>query len=1502
MAMPDGFGHHNLPDGSIMATFHAISVQSHQSDHVVLPEGIPFTIVRGGQSIQDAPDDSTHVFGGFLLMSPERIDRLGGLKCGTGWTALKVKPQIIEGTSPILCSINMHDEESGSIIRHAMGSDNAILVDVCAGIGGWHYGGRPFNLRPAISIEIDEEVANVMCYNHHLQKFSPARFSSATKSELNVWVQTGILVNGDFTDDSFWETLGHRGIKAFFASLPCPPWSRLTGANGLSDARGKLFQSFAFMMNVFRPVLIALENLPGLVSHPDWGCILKSFEDVGFVLSHESVDSLTQVLPMSRDRLSLIFVNKTHASELTTLKLRSFPLPTMVYDPNPRKLGVYHEEEPVQVMIATCIKPAQEELLTDRSMWPKNWKLTRPLIDNRVQIEDRLISQNAVMPCVVAKYAQPESISTRLLVEKGLVMKITQSPLGPRWFSPIEIQAALGFPMAFMHTRNDNLAYHVLGNSISPAHAAATIARAIALYPELCPNPVRLTDALGKILAQVPRYPFYSVDWDEQFYWTIPKTSVTRPLHDFTGNIPELHSSLKRPLPDEGTDPGLLSVSPAAPPQNAVQSTSHQCTSFEQVLQCVDEDATMTVFKLIAPSLYIQEFACNPGCNFWISGFSSRGCSQVPDWNFKIVDSQDSWTSHVFVKGNPTVGEVIQVAIPCARPVMCETLTVGGIELDWDTAMPHAGTLLIEFRKALRVIHVAGTPLVFNLFCDPIDTVRMICNDHPMLSQVQGSPEAVGIDCRIQSKSLDLLRLGSSDPMLSLDCPCWVMKFTDQSVAQTTSVVKAEVLSVYDSESDTEPSSPCRTCKVAVIHPFTGRFHEVTTQPLTTIAQLLEEIEPVVSTNVQIIAEVNCKRVGLHDVVSSFPSDCTFRFRHFSAKGGTPVVASLKTELVARGVPPEQAGQRASAVMSTIGEEKVHGAFLTTDPWAVLKKSCSEKQVRLIHPTELKNHQQTKRDQTRSASSKPRENPSSKGKGASKGKGKHQQPNTPLPCWDEIAFPNGFVDGNDKALKVLNKSQVLPDAHGICPVSLSEAQAFMNSTGNTLSDDTLALLVIGHVLEASDLISHVAIPTTILKTNEPVLLPATLIQLSANPASFTFSGPTAAVDTVPSTVIEVLIEANRCSFWDAVAKPLDMLVQCIPTLRSRENLLSHWSWKFTDGKRHVVSPSNAVTLHGYIRIPEAILDVVLRASGPCGVSMWPKSPDRQNDPRFSHIPVGAQTFEEAAAIAQSTQHGVGFVHHNQKWLVRCRREHYPEVRQTLVPQGFVLETTCIGTSDKLFVLQAPNSDLSCTPKAINVGLEGIGWKASVVKSVGPSAWLVASTCEPPSQHVSLNQQIMSIRPYNTAKPPTQFAVAVPSQGQGAVHNAWSCYVPTTSLARNDPNGRPNPGPTASRFEELEKAMAKKLEGLIDDKVAALEGKIGTIEKQTQQQAAECTSRLDTIENQMVTNTSSIGQLDQRIQANHEQMLAQMREMFKTFQPCEENKRRKSEPNAPANGA
>lgn len=70
--------------------------------------------------------------------------------------------------------------------------------------------------------------------------------------------------------------------------------------------------------------------------------------------------------------------------------------------------------------------------------------------------------------------------------------------------------------------------------------------------------------------------------------------------------------------------------------------------------------------------------------------------------------------------------------------------------------------------------------------------------------------------------------------------------------------------------------------------------------------------------------------------------------------------ACLKTELLGRGVPEEHASQRVNAVISTIGEGAVRDAFQTFDPWQQLKKSCSDRNIRLIQPAELKEHLRSK--------------------------------------------------------------------------------------------------------------------------------------------------------------------------------------------------------------------------------------------------------------------------------------------------------------------------------------------------------------------------------------------------------------------------------------------------------------------------------------------------------------------------------------------------------------
>ena len=176
----------------------------------------------------------------------------------------------------------------------------------------------------------------------------------------------------------------------------------------------------------------------------------------------------------------------------------------------------------------------------------------------------------------------------------------------------------------------------------------------------------------------------------------------------------------------------------------------------------------------------------------------------------------------------------------------------------------------------------------------------------------------------------------------------------------------------------------------------------------------------------------------------------------------------------------------------------------------------------------------------------------------------------------------------DDPIEYITKDQVTRDAQGVCPMSVDEASAFMATISASMSEDPLSLLVLGHCFVPKDhAIVHLAIPATSKIDGEPLLIPATLVHLGDALVYFTFQGPTTEVETIASVVVEVQIEAERCKFWSGPVKPLDIVVQGLPLLRSREKLLAHWSWRWTDGKRGKCQPGDALQPNGYVRIPDS---------------------------------------------------------------------------------------------------------------------------------------------------------------------------------------------------------------------------------------------------------------------------------------------------------------------------
>ena len=700
----------------------------------------------------------------------------------------------------------------------------------------------------------------------------------------------------------------------------------------------------------------------------------------------------------------------------------------------------------------------------------------------------------------------------------------------------------------------------------------------------------------------------------------------------------------------------------------------------------------------------------------------------------------------------------------------------------------------------------------------------------------------------------------------------------------------------FHDDMDEHPDSPQHEEKItiAIFHPFTNKFTIKKLPSQMCVAEVLDCLEPPVPSTVPIVVEHNAKRLDLTVQLGQLPPKSTLRFRHYSGLGGMDAPSCLRTELLARGVPPKQVASRVSSVVNAIGEAPLREAFLQTDPWARVKEQCTSHNVRLILPSELKDHQQQRRSKTEdpnpneasSSSSRPKGKGNSKGKGKGKNKSGHKHDQPVIPPWEDLTLPlDGFMDLGQNQLDFIKPSQLQREAQGVCPMNLSDAMAFVAShAASTLSSDPLAILAPGHLCPTKDLvIEHFTLP--VVFRAEPILIPASLIQLGAQEVKYEFQGPNIKIDTTESTVIEVHLDSQRCAQWSPKVKPLDIIAPLIPGLNQDHQLIGHWSWKWLDENRKICLPHVATRLHGYLRVATSAVHSILGFSGPHGLSLWPKASNHAPCPLYSHIPVEANDEKQAQAIAQTSGYALGFVHtYTNKWMIRCKREDFPAARRLLLPHGMTIDAAAVAPDDDLYVLHpADNCPLSSTTTAMEKGLHDMGWKAKVIKPMGSLSWLIASDSTPARTHISINDHVCSIQPIEAFR--ARQSKPTFRQPPGLAHNPWAAYKPISSvepMALTEPP-KSAQGPTASRLDEKEQKLKQHLEQVVEQ---AVENKMQPVTSRFEQienaVANTCTfheTRLTAVEKEVKTTNAAMQTLQQQISVNHQQSLQQMKDLF-----------------------
>ena len=162
------------------------------------------------------------------------------------------------------------------------------FIDLCCGIGGFHYALEKMGMKCVLASDIDEKCRENYKLNH---KIDPV---------------------GDLTK------LNIQSIPSFdvlCAGFPCQPFSKAGEQKGFDDDRGNIFFDICKITEFHKPKYLILENVRNLATHDKgntWSVIRESLDRLNYYTYDEPVilNTLYFSVPQSRERVVILCKRK----------------------------------------------------------------------------------------------------------------------------------------------------------------------------------------------------------------------------------------------------------------------------------------------------------------------------------------------------------------------------------------------------------------------------------------------------------------------------------------------------------------------------------------------------------------------------------------------------------------------------------------------------------------------------------------------------------------------------------------------------------------------------------------------------------------------------------------------------------------------------------------------------------------------------------------------------------------------------------------------------------------------------------------------------------------------------------------------------------------------------------------------------------------------------------------------------------------------------------------
>lgn len=309
----------------------------------------------------------------------------------------------------------------------AMAHARFTFIDLFAGIGGFHQALTAYGGKCVFASEWDKYAQEVYFQNY------------------------GLKPSGDITQIPNEAIPPHDILCAGF---PCQAFSISGKQKGFDDIRGTLFFEIARIAAYHRPKVLFLENVKNLQRHnggKTLGVIVSTLSDLGYVVSHQVLNSSHFGLPQNRERIYIVAIR-------SDIMLRDFRFP--IGENRPVALVDILEDNPAQAK--EIVRPDMRiyrEVEPRENLFRTDWLGNNPIqigIVNKGGQGERIYSPygHAV---TLSAYGGGVGAKTGLYLINGCVRRL----------SPRECARLQGFPEGFEIHPNHSQAYKQFGNSVS---------------------------------------------------------------------------------------------------------------------------------------------------------------------------------------------------------------------------------------------------------------------------------------------------------------------------------------------------------------------------------------------------------------------------------------------------------------------------------------------------------------------------------------------------------------------------------------------------------------------------------------------------------------------------------------------------------------------------------------------------------------------------------------------------------------------------------------------------------------------------------------------------------------------------------------------------------------------------------------------------------------------------------------------------------------------------